>query len=381
MNLTSRALTGASVLLLCASSVRAAQYTLVGKVTAAVPALAGYGVTAGARVDVTWTVDLSTPVTTQSPAPDNKSDYQGAIDFLVIQIGTWQAVLIAPPILGQNIVSVADASGGPLDLLHVSTPGTDENHELHGVSGPLVLSLDFYAPNGGASSDQGLDQDPNSYPIGSGSAFGPGGYVTFSFNTSGSSGGGSGDPTAKCVTTQMKSAAAMCQSQFKCQASFAKAPLRDPGATKRDDCVDKAGQKFTAAYNKAAVTAAGKGLTCGTTAPAADVRVAIAARVEGVVADVGAITLVYPPLVSSWLTAAGAACGAGLKAEAADAAKPNPTKLAAARAKGTDKLTSTASKAVLAAQKKQIVFDSPPDVPAFVESVDALIDDTAAQLD
>jgi hypothetical protein len=109
-------------------------------------------------------------------------------------------------------------------------------------------------------------------------------------------------------------------------------------------------------------------------------RDAIAERVGGIVDDVNAITPAHPPLVSAWLGAAGAACGAGLKVEAKDASKPNPGALAAARAKVTDKLTASANKAVTSAGKKGVVFAPPADVPGFVDSVDALIDATATEL-
>ncbi len=374
-----RALVVGGVLLLSASLAQAQSYHVVGEVLNAVPALAPYGVTPGAQVDVTWTVDLSTPASGVSGPPDNKSDYQGALDFLLIQIGTWTAVRVAPPMgqIDQGIVSVADASGGPLDLLHIATPGTDNDLVLHGpaLGGVLVLSLDFYALNGGASSNQSLDQDPNLYPLGVGSAIGANGYVTFSLNGDGGSGGGSGDPTATCDSAHLGAGAKMCQSQFKCQSSYAKAPDKDPGADRLDACLDAAGQTFTAAYNRALVAAAGDGLTCGTTAPAFDLRVAIAERVEEIVDDVNVITPAHAPLVSGWLGAAGSACGAGLKAEATNAAKPDASKLAQARDKASDKLEGAAGKA-----GKGVVFDPPLDVGAFVDSVEAMIDETAEEL-
>ena len=373
-----RALVVGGVLLLSTSLAQAQSYHVVGEVINAVPALATYGVTPGAQVDVTWTVDFSTPASGVSGPPDNKSDYQGALDFVLIQIGTWQAVRVAPQMgqIDQGIVSVADNSGGSLDLLHIATPGTDNDLVLHGpaVGGVLILSLDFYALNGGASSNQSLDQDPDLYPLGVGSAIGANGYVTFSLNGSGS-GGGSGDPTATCDSAHLGAGAKMCQSQFKCQSSYAKAPDKDPGGNKRDDCMDAAGQTFTAAYNQALVTAAGDGLTCGTTAPAFDLRVAITERVEEIVDDANAITPAHAPLVSGWLGAAGTACGAGLKAEATNAAKPDAGKLAQARAKASDKLEGAAGKA-----GKGVVFDPPLDVAGFVDSVDAVIDETAGDL-
>jgi hypothetical protein len=374
------------MLLLAAQVAQAEDYHLVGEVIDAVPALASYGVTPGAAVDVSWTVDLSTPASGVSGPPDNKSDYIGALDFLVIQIGTWVAVRVAPSMgqIEQGIVSVADDSGGSLDLLHIATPGTDNDLVLHGpaMGGVLILSLDFYALNGEASSNQSLDQDPDLYPLGVGSAIGQNGYVTFRLNGGGGgggSGGGSGDPTAACDSAHLGAGGRMCQSQFRCQSSYAKAPDRDPGANRRDACMNAAGQTFTAAYNDALVTAASDGLTCGTTEPAVDLREAITERVDEIVDDVNTIIPAHAPLASAWLGAAGTACGAVLKAEATNAAKPDAGKLAQARAKASDKLEGSAGKASDKAAKG-VVFDPPLDVDAFVDSVAAAVDATAEDL-
>jgi hypothetical protein len=367
-------------LLLSANHAWGADYHVVGEVVNAVPALAAYGVTPGAAVDVTWTVDLSTPATSVSPAPDNKSDYHGAVDWVLIQIGTWQAVRLAPAMgqIDQGIVSVADDSGGTLDLLHLSTPGTDNDLVLRGVGGVLVLSLDFYAPDGSASSNQGLDQDPSRYPIGVGSAIGTNGYVTFRFGDGGGGGGGSGDPTARCTAAHLGAAAKLCQARFKCESAFAKDPSKDPLGDRFEACVQKSEAAFSSAYTKALLTAASKGLSCASTAPAVDVRSALGERIlVGVLAEVRAIAPAHAPLVTSWLGAAGTACAAGLKAEAKNAAKPDAGALAAARDKASDKLEAAAQKALDKAAGVDFLHPL-PDVPGLVEAVDALIDETAA---
>jgi hypothetical protein len=379
MNPLLRILRASGVLLLIANPAWGAGYHLVGEVLSAVPALAPYGVVPGAPVDVSWTVDLATPPSGTSPAPDNKTDYQGALDFLLIEIGSWLAIRVAPPMgqIDQGIVAVANDSGGALDLLHISTPGTDNDGVLHG-GGVLVLSLDFYAPGGGASSNQSLDQDPSLYPIGIGSAIGTNGYVTFSLN--GGGGGGSGDPTAGCAASQLGAAAKLCQTRFKCEAGHAKDPSKDPLQDRLDACVEKAEGTFSAAYTKALLAAANKGLACFSTAPAVDLRSALDARVGAAIDAVNAITLAHAPLVSSWLGAAGSACAAGLKAEAKHATKPDAAALAAARAKARDKLEATAAKAADKAAQAGIVFVPPADVEGFADAVDDLTDETAAAL-
>jgi hypothetical protein len=371
----------AAALLLAPGLARTETYELVGEVVDAVPALASYGVTPGAEVDVSWTVDLSTPASNASGPPDNKTDYAEALDFLVIQIGTWTAVRVVPPMgqIDQGIVSVADDSGGSLDLLHVATPGTDNDLVLHGpaMGGVLVLSLDFYAPNGGASSNQSLDQDPSLYPIGFGSAIGANGYVTFTLaEGGGGGGGGSGNPTATCDSAQLGAGGRLCSSQLRCRSSHAKAP--DAGAL--EDCLDEAGETFTAAYSDALVSAAERGLTCSTTAPAFDQRVATTERVEEIVDDVDAIAPAHAPLAAAWLGAAGSACGAALKAAASNAAKPDAGKLAQARDKARAKLEGSAGKAIAKATKRGVVFAPPLDAGAFADAVDARIDGIAEDL-
>lgn len=380
------ALVVTGLLLLSAGFARAADYHVVGRVVNAVPALAPYGVTPGAQVDVYWTVDLSTPASSVSGPPDNKSDYQGALDWVLIQIGTWQAVRVAPPMgqIDQGIVAVADGSGGVLDLLHVATPGTDNDLVLHGPAqgGVLILSLDFFALNGGASSNQSLDQDPSLYPNGGGSAQGVGGYVTFTFDDGGGggSGGGSADPLAQCDSAHLGAASRMCQTQFRCHSGYAKAPSKDPGAERRDACIALAGEAFTEAYTDASASAVLEGLACSTTQPASDLRMAIDARIGEVIDGVNAITPAHAPLVASWLGAAGSACGGALKAEATNAARPDASRLAQARQKAQDKLTAVASKAAAKAEGGGVVFTPPPDVPAFIDSIDDFIDETAADL-
>jgi hypothetical protein len=143
MNRLLRAFVLAAVLLPSTSLAETETHHLVGEVLDAVPALSPYGVVPGAAVDVSWTVDLATPASNVSGPPDDKSDYPGALDFLVMGQ------------IDQGIVSVANDSGGSLDLLHVSTPGADNDLVLHGPAMGGVAALPrLYAPNGGASSDR-----------------------------------------------------------------------------------------------------------------------------------------------------------------------------------------------------------------------------------
>lgn len=373
-------------LLLCnaASSARAAvkEFSVTGEVLSASKVLAPYGVQKGSAVNVTWSVELTTPPFSVSGSPDNKTDYCGPISFIVIQIGTWSAVKVAPVVPCQNSIAVADDSGGVLDLLHIVTPGSDNDLVLHTnlPGGFLNLSLDFYGLGGAASTNQGLDQNPLLYDGGVGSALGPGGGVYFTIDTSGSGGGGGPvDPTASCRKAQLKAGAKLCKSELACHAKYAKNPFADPLRAKRDLCLAKAADKFTSAYDAAALKAEDKSLVCGTSAPASEPIDAITGQVDAVVAEVDAIEPGYAPLESAWLSAAGAACFASVGAQSADAGKPNPG-LAAALEKAALKLDTAAQKAAAKAADKGVVFVPPLDIPAFHDAVNDAIEAATSEI-
>lgn len=382
-----RLLLASCLLLLCtaASPAHAAvkQIQVTGKVLSASRVLAPYGVQKGSVVNITFDVELTTPPFSVLGPPDNETVYCGAINFIVIQIGTWMAIKVAPVVACQNSISVADNSEGTLDLWHIVTPGTDNDLVLHTPGGFLNLSLDFFALFGSASSNQGLDQNPDLYDGGNGSALGPGGGVYFTIDTDGSGGGGGSvvDPTANCRKAQLKAGAKLCKAELGCHAKYAKNPASDPFGAYRDMCLAKAGDSFTSAYDKAAHTAEDKGLACGTTAPASEPLAAITDGVDAVVAEVDAIAPSYPPLESAWLGAAGAACFLSVGAHSANAGKPDADKLAAALEKAALKLDTAAQKAADKAADKGIVFAPPLDIPAFHDAVDDLIDTAISELD
>jgi len=372
-------------LLLCiaATSARAEvkAFHVTGEVLSASRVLMPYRVQKGSPVDVTWSVELTTAPSFATGPPDNKTEYCGAISFLTITIGDWTAVKVAPVVACQNSISVADNSGRTLDLLHVVTPGSDNDHVLH-AGAFLNLSLDFYGLFGGASDDQGLDQNPDLYDSGVGSALGPGGGVYFTIDTIASGSGGSGpvDPTANCRKAQLKAGAKLCKSEFACHAKYAKNSDADPLGEKRDLCLAKAEDKFTSAYDTAAMKAEDKELACGTNAPASDVLEAITEQIDDVVAEVDAIEPSYPPLESAWLGVAGTGCSASLAAYAANAGNPDADKLAVALDKASLKLDTTAGKAAAKAEDKGVVFTTPPDVPSFHDAVDEVIDTATSEL-
>src|SRR5262249_41411949 len=154
----------------------------------------------------------------------------------------------------------------------------------------------------------------------------------------------------------------------------------DPGATKRDLCLTKAGDAFTNAFDAAAAKAADKELACGTDASASEVLGAIDEKVDAVVAEVDGIEPSYPPLESAWLAATGADCFSSVGAQSANAAKPDADKLASALAKAALKLDTALQKAADTAESKGIVFDPELDIPAFEEAVDDVIDTTTSEI-
>ena len=201
------------------------------------------------------------------------------------------------------------------------------------------------------------------------SSYQPAPEVSQSFDVSAGAsgvGGGSGNLSPRCSRGQLKIGAQLCQSEFECLANN----VADPNAPSAVACFVKAKSSFATHWR----------LMCATAAPVATLSDSFDARVGTIASAVDAINPESLPLVSSWLAAAGKACGAGLNAEAANAMKPNADKLAKARAGVSGKLTSAANRAVARALKKHVVFDPAPDVPAFVQSVNSLIDDSAADL-
>jgi len=137
---------------------------------------------------------------------------------------------------------------------------------------------------------------------------------------------------------------------------------------------------FILAFAKAQTAAEKKGLACSPGDFAIGQASNLMTRLNGISDEVDAITPPNASVQSAWLGAAGAACSAGLRAEAANAKKPSQAKLDQARAKAHDKLVTTAGKAVSKAEQKGVMFDPEPDPSGFADSVDQLIDETAAAL-
>jgi hypothetical protein len=354
---------------------------LVGKVISVVSpngVLASYGVKKGAVVEVTYQVDLNAPPQSQSGPPDNITHYQGAITWMLIEVGDWLAMRVPAPSgqLELNLASIADDSGADadVDLLSLTAPGTDNDLILSQGAG-VTMGLSFSDPFGYAGTDQTLDQDPTRYLVGTGSVYGLGGHVVFTIDA-GKSGGSSGpnaDPSATCAKSQLAAAGKLCQSQLKCHAKYSKAPTKDPLGEKRDECLDKAEDAFAKAYSNAAAKAASKGLACGTDDSASEQHESISEETDDIVEQVDMVSPVHPPLSGAWLDGAAAACNSALGAEAGHAGKPNPKNLGKAREKARDKLRSAAQKAVLNAGRKGVVFDPPADVDGFVASVESAI--------
>ena len=188
------------------------------------------------------------------------------------------------------------------------------------------------------------------------------------------------DPTASCRKAQLKAGAKLCKSEFACHAKYAKNPGSDPLGAYREMCLAKAADKFTAAYDAAALKAENKELACGTNAPASEPLAALGENVDAVVVEVDAINPSYAPLESAWLGAAGTACSAAVAAQSANAGKPDADKLQTALEKAALKLDAAAQKAADKAANKGVVFAPPLDIPAFHDLVDEAIDTARSEL-
>jgi hypothetical protein len=385
-------------ILLLAAPVGAAEvtYHLTGKVTSiqgtAQAKLAGLGVTNGANVSIDWSVELSTPVYFDN-VPNHLKEYHGAITAMKIQIGAWTAQGADPTAFNTIPVNQIDIRDGPpadpeddLEMRRSGVDTSDPNTGLGLLTGNdpnyAQIFIRLVALTGGASTDNILgDQDPSKYlDTSGGSVTGVDGAVGFAIP--GVTGPPPPDPTVKCRTAQIASAAALCQSTLKCLAVRAKQTpaqiAKNPASLQT--CRDKASSKFVTAFDKATAAAAAKGLSCGTTEPAATFVTHFDTAVDDVVAVVDTITPPNALLSSSWYSDAAAMCAAVVKAESKDVKKPSPATLDQLRATARAKATTAANKAIAKAESKGVTFDPAPDVAALVDSIDALIDDIVTEL-
>jgi hypothetical protein len=366
-----------------------ASYHLDGRFTRALGAAQGE-FTFGDAVSIDWTVELTTPVHFEN-VPTHLKEYQGAITAFRIQIGSWIADGVDPSALNTvpvNKIDIIDNDMDPngadkMDLFRsgAETPNLVTGNDPNGAQ--LIIHLS--APLGGASTNNVLgNQTPSLYPDSTGTVFGVNGEVDFAIP--GIAPPPPPDPTVKCRSAQIASAAALCNATFACLSTRAKALAKDPGGLVLEACLEKARTKFVASFDKATAAAAKKGLSCGTTEAGATFVSHFDAAVDDVVAivdDVVAVDTIKPQLPafkSGWYTAAKAMCNTVAKAESKNVTKPSPTRLSELRAAARTKLTLAANKAVAKAESKGVVFDPEPDVTAFLDSIDALIDDIVTEL-
>jgi len=323
----SRALVTVGTLLL-AAPVGAAEvsYHLSGKVNyiqgTAQAKLAGLGVTNGANVSIDWTVELTTPPYFDNP--NGTKEYHGAITAMKIQIGTWTTQGADPTAFNTIPVNKIDIYHGPtapheddLEMRRSGVDTSDPNTGLGLVTGndpnDALIFIRLVALMGGASTDNVLgDQDPSKYlDTSGGSVTGVDGVVGFAIP--GVAGPPPPDPTVKCRTAQIASAATLCQSTLKCLAVRAKQTpaqiAKNPASLQT--CRDKASSKFVTAFDKATASAVAKSLSCGTTEPAATFVTHFDTAVDDVVAVVDTVTPPNALLSSSWYSDAAVMRGRG----------------------------------------------------------------------
>ena len=345
--------------------------TLGGPVAAA---LAQHHVQKDALVSIDWTVDSS--IGHQAGAT-----YFGVITAFTIQVGSFTATGGDPPGPGAvlNKVAIVDhPTGVELDTMDIFRSGSDTDSILDGNDpNGIQLIVHLFDPSGDSSTSTQLgDQTPSHYPSMTGTIFGKHGEIDFSAVVQSPP----ADTSAKCRVAQLGAAGALCKSTLTCLAAHEKAPAKDPGGVKLDTCRTKADARFVAAWDRAAATAASKGLTCRTTDSGAIAVGHVDDAVDAVLALADTINPPQPALVSSWLAAAGSACSAAVKAESKNVTKPDPSKLAQLRASADAKLTAAAQKALDKAKNKGVVFDPEPDVAAFIASLDALVDEILSEV-
>ena len=372
-------------LCVCAESASAddLQYTLSGRVTrvlvnsrTAQSALAHLGVSAGAAVRIDWTVDPNAPFV-DDPSTGVRG-YVGAIQALAITVGSWTAQG-ADPNSTNRILITHGPPNDPPDTMEIFRNGIETDNLLSGGDpNGVQLFLRFDSPAGSGNDGVALDQQqPSLFRDRNGTVASVDGEVDFSMVVSNPG----PPPTAKCRMSQLAAAAVMCKATFGCLAKNAKNPASDPQGVKLAACRLRAEGSFEASFDKAAATAARKGLACGTSETSAQFVTHFDTGVDDVLAVAATINPPAPALLASWYTAAGAMCSVAAKAEAKNISKPSPTSLDQARATARAKLTAAANKAIAKAESKGVTFDPAPDVAAFVAKIDALIDDLVSEVD
>ena len=334
--------------------------------------LAGLGVHLNAPVSIDWSVDPNAPFTDDPPAFSRVYD-SGVITSFTVKIGSWTATGSDARAM-VNRVQVGHGQGADtLDNFYLTRSAVDDPNDFltgNEPNGQITLNFDDF--HGKGNTGLGLDQQtPSQFSSMVGAVSGVNGMVQFGAVPPG------GDQTAKCRAARLAAAGTFCKATFACLAKNAKSPLADPNELKLDGCRATAEEKFTTAYDAAGAAAARKNLSCGNDLSATEMLTVFDTAVDDVIEVAATISPPNPLLVSSWYTAAGAMCSAAEKAEAKNAGKPSQATLDQARATARAKLTTAANKAIAKAERQGVVFTPPPDVAAFLDSIDALIDDLA----
>ncbi|HEX2486229.1 MAG TPA: matrixin family metalloprotease, partial [Myxococcota bacterium] len=176
------------------------------------------------------------------------------------------------------------------------------------------------------------------------------------------------DPAAACRRDELRAARALCEVHFECEAKRAGAPERDPLGLARDACADRARGRFERRYGEARTRAAAAGASCPGTLDAA----AAAALVTVPAGEIEAGLLVGadPPnptdarLRRKLLAAAGAACDAGLRAEARFVRDESQTQLDERRARARVRFLDRANAAIDRALDDGVSYAGTPPVEA-----------------
>ncbi|HEX5009966.1 MAG TPA: hypothetical protein VFY71_06155 [Planctomycetota bacterium] len=346
--------------------------TLHGKVAQitgpAATALGTHGVTVGATVTTTWTLESTTPGdSTSSPA---YTFYHQAIKSLSVSIGSWQATQSLPPLLADlDFVQVGDESpgGGIGDTYLLADLLVDTDLILTGANpGATCASLFVFADADAKTiSDEGVIQDPSKFLVGTGAIAGATSSIAIAWDTQPGGGGGQSVGPGLAQRGQLKAAGNFGSKLLKIFGkSASQPPDADPFGAKEAAAVDKAGEKF----NQQFLAAVNKALKKGGTAPLPASSQAEAA--DSLQEDVGALeasllTGANPDdkfdrqLRGKLFKAAAVQCSADMTAFSVHAFKPNPTKLADKLDKAEDALLKKVATALAAAEKKGVVYTGP----------------------
>lgn len=186
------------------------------------------------------------------------------------------------------------------------------------------------------------------------------------------------DPVDQCHIDQIVAGGKYCKKYLKCEGNYAKNPAADPGALKRDSCVNGARTAFQNQWQDAIDKASDNGATCNNEDPGSDVSPLIDAAAAQAAVDVGVGASATDANLRSKLTKKiGGFCKRDLDAYKKEVTGSN---LVLALAKARAKITDCSDKRITKFAAKGAVYDGAPidQIATDIEALAAAVAGAAA---